>query len=98
MANKSRIRRKAFEESFQGVCLECNHRTQWFKGEDTAQKHIDEHIESKHSGSRGGTAKKQDKQDTPNVPETPDEPLRQQGADDVPPGGQDTGPRGDEAD
>jgi hypothetical protein len=35
-----------------GVCLECNHRTQWFKGEDTAQNHVDQHIESKHSGKR----------------------------------------------
>jgi hypothetical protein len=96
MASKTRVRYRrdltgAGNEGYQGVCMECNHRTQWFKGEDTAQEHIDKHVESKHDGKKTSKKSDDDKAD-----ETPDEPLREQGADDIPPGGQNTGPRGDD--
>lgn len=74
-------------QEHQAVCLDCNHRTQWFKNEDTAQNHLDDHLEkhNKPAASR----------------ETPRAQTRPEGSggspsseDGTPPGGQNTGPRG----
>lgn len=93
---KSRIRKRPLsataDQGFQGVCMDCNHRTDWFKNEDTAQRHVDKHIESEHKSARG--AKRSKAEDEP-ASQTPHAELQEQDADGVPPGGQDTGPRGD---
>lgn len=91
---KGRVRRKpatgVAPEEFQAVCIECNHRSAWFKGEDTAQKHLDDHLDThngtKRSTSRAKGANKDDDGD-PNTSEAAEVP-----------GGQNTGPRGDSAD
>ncbi|HJT91700.1 MAG TPA: hypothetical protein VJ777_07110 [Mycobacterium sp.] len=97
---KGRVRRRppssdrGTDEAFQFIAFDEGgqvvKRGAWVKGEDTAKeqlkKYLDGHSDSsKSSGSESGASTKNQ--------ETPDEPLRRQGASDVPPGGQNTGPR-----
>lgn len=83
--------RKGGDKGFQGVSMADNWRTDWFKNEETAQKHLDEHIEKLGGGKKPAAKKAAGKDGAAKNAETE---LAAQGADDIPPGGQDTGPRG----
>lgn len=77
-------------QEHQAVCLDCNHRTQWFKNEDTAQNHLDDHLD-KHN--RGASSRSQEQ---PSRAQTQREGSggSPSSEDATPPGGQNTGPRG----
>jgi hypothetical protein len=77
-------------KGFQGVSMKDNWRTDWFKNEDTAQRHLDDHLDSL-KGSKAKTKKAEEPSSA-----DPHQELREQGASDVPPGGEDTGTRGSE--
>lgn len=89
-------------KGYQGVSMQDNWRTDWYAKQETAQRHLDEHLEELNGKS--SKAKKAAKPaDT--EPETSDGVLAPGGQDTGPrggehsepvaPGGQDTGPRGD---
>lgn len=80
--------RKGGDKGFQGVSMADNWRTSWFKHEETAQKHLDEHIE-KLGGKKKSATKADDGAD-----KNADNEFVEQDASGIPPGGQNTGPRG----
>lgn len=89
-ASGGRIRRGG-DKGFQGVSMADNWRTSWFKHEETAQKHLDEHIAK--LGDKKSAAKKSDKGDD-GADKNAETTFVEQGASGIPPGGQNTGPRG----
>lgn len=84
-----RIRRGT--KGFQGVSMQDNWRTEWYAKEETAQSHLDDHLEELKSSK--GRAKKPKADD--HSEHVHHSALVEQGASDVPPGGEDTGPRGE---
>jgi hypothetical protein len=82
--------RKGGDKGFQGVSMADNWRTAWFKNEETAQKHLDEHI-AKLDGKKPDTKKTKGNDGADKNAETT---FVEQDASDIPPGGQNTGPRG----
>lgn len=89
---KGRIR-KGGDKGFQGVSIVDNWRTEWFKNEETAQKHLDDHLESL-GGKKARRGKKAEEAQPDGDEKNAENEFVEQGADDIAPGGQDTGPRG----